>query len=273
MLKKILKFTVLVFLSSTILVSCSDTNDSQKEINKNKGETIRADKDLSEIVDNKLEEEKSSSNKDLNSIDNKKLDLYFDDNKSFFINSNNKIIYNGYCEYGHTLEKVQINKKDYNLLYKGKMTDGYGEDERGERNFEINYNFKLDEGGNPMAYERVRNLDYMSKNKDTLNSIIKNYIVIWGNPNEGKSWEQKVIYKDKEYKAKTTMKDVSKNKYTLITTISNIEGFYKNTYKEERTYKIDKGLISFSNTPNYEVESIEDGSELIFGYNINIENS
>ena len=166
----------------------------------------------------------------------------------------------------HTLSNMKIDKSNLVIKYSGKMADGYGEDSRGERTFSLNYIFKLDEAGTPMVYERVYNNDYMSSNTDSLNSIIKNYIVMWGDPKENDTWSQKVIYNEKEYTAKTVMTDVSYTKYNLETTITDIDGFYNDTYIEKRTYDRGYGLISFENTPA--IDDNETSMNLIFGYTL-----
>lgn len=286
MVKKVISILILTLTSSLFTGCLKEDNkevidtvnkdvisyDASDKITDSKEEEFKVDKSENEETNTQKDENNENTieknNKEENIIvDNKKLKEYFEKKKGFFINKNKEVIYNGYCEYGHKLDFNKIDEKNNLILYDGKMTDGYGEDERGQRKFTLTYNFKLDEGKTPMVYERVRNSDYLTQNKDVLNSIIKNYIVMWGDAKEGKSWEQKVVYKNKEYTAKTIMKNVSDNKYTLITTINNIEGFYKNTYKEERTYKKDKGLINFNNSPSYDV-STESSSDLLFGYSL-----
>lgn len=278
MFKKISSFFMIIIFSSFFLFGCFKVE--QKPIVNNNGNTNdESQKDDGEETVDKEDNSNSQDNSNNGNNSNnggasngkpeieKALEKYFIENSSFFINNNKKITYNGYAETGYTLENKKINKKDFIISYDGRMCDGYGEDERGPRKFSLTYNFKLDEGGTPMAYERIRNYDYMSSKKDSLNSIIKNYIVLWGSIKEGNSWEQKVVYKGKEYKAKTIMKNVNEEKYTLETTINNIDGFYKNTYKEERTYQKGKGLIAFSNSPEYDKDS-GDGSDLLYGYTL-----
>lgn len=284
MVKRVIGILI-VILTSFLCIGCFNGHNNEEinngnkdvvsyntsdEVIENNDEEIKVDKQ--ENIIQKDENSKNTiekNNSEESIVDNKKLKEYFEDKKVFFINKNKEVIYNGYCEYGHKLDFNKIDKKNNLILYDGIMTDGYGEDERGSRRFTLTYTFKFDEGETPMVYERVRNSDYLTKNKDTLNSIIKNYIVMWGEPKEGKSWEQKVVYKNKEYTAKTVMKNVSENKYTLITTINNIEGFYKNTYKEERIYEKDKGLINFNNSPSYNGENeAENSSDLLFGYGL-----
>lgn len=281
MVKRVISILILT-LTSFLFTGClkEDNNVNKDVISYDAADKIIGSRDEevkvdgSEIEGTNIQKDKNNENtiekshkEEETIVDNKKLKEYFESKKAFFISKNEEVIYNGYCEYGHKLDFNKIDEKNNLILYDGKMTDGYGEDERGPRKFTLTYNFKLDEGKTPMVYERVRNSDYLTENKDALNSIIKNYIVMWGEIKEGKSWEQKVVYKNKEYTAKTIMKNVSDDKYTLATTINNIEGFYKNTYKEERTYKKDKGLVTFNNSPSYDV-STESSSDLLFGYSL-----
>ena len=89
---------------------------------------------------------------------------------------------------------------------------------------------------------------------------------MWGDPKENDTWSQKVIYNGKEYTAKTVMTDVSYTKYNLETTITDIDGFYNDTYIEKRTYDKGYGLISFENTPT--IDDNETSMNLIFGYTL-----
>lgn len=202
-----------------------------------------------------------------NNQEYKKLARYFEEKKVFFINEAKKIIYNGYCESGYMLNEKVIDKETYKIIYQGEMADGYGEDERGSRKIKITYNFNLNEGNTPFIYESVENGDYLVENKDSLYSIIKNYIVLLGEIEDGKTWTQKVEFKGKEYEARTKMNVIAENKYKLNTVINNIEGFYENTYKEERTYEKGKGLISFSNRSFSNNDELKE-EESVFGYQL-----
>lgn len=198
---------------------------------------------------------------------NTALSDFFTSYKGYFTSSKSTLNYVGYAEYGYTLNNSEVDNDNLTIKYSGEITDGYGEDSRGARTFSLNYIFKLDEKETPMVYERIYNNDYMSSNKDSLNSIIKNYIVMWGEPKENDTWTQSVTYNGKQYTAKTVMKNVSYTKYDLETTINDIDGFHNKTYIEKRTYDRGYGLISFENTPS--IKNDGESFDLIFGYKLN----
>ncbi|MDO4535042.1 MAG: hypothetical protein Q4B63_04435 [Clostridium perfringens] len=246
----------LVFITGYFVFSLNNQyDDGSISVNGNVYDNEALETTDGPSIDNTIIEENDST-----------LVTFFNSYKDYFISSKSILTYNGYAEYGYTLSDLTIDKTNLVIKYSGKMSDGYGEDSRGERTFSLNYIFKLDEGDIPMVYERVYNNDYMSSNTDSLNSIIKNYIVMWGDPKENDTWTQKVIYEGKEYKATTVMTNVSYTEYTLTTTIEDIHGFYNNTYTEKRTYDRGYGLISFKNTPS--IEDDETSMDLIFGYTL-----
>ncbi len=255
----------LVFITGYFVFTFDNQyNDSAISVNSNVYDTSTS-QSSQEITDGP-----SPNNSSDIEIDDIKTDSaltnFFNCYKDYFIASQSILTYKGYAEYGYTLNNMKIDKTNLAIKYFGKMEDGYGEDSRGKRIFSLNYIFKLDESGTPMVYERIYNEDYMSVNTDSLNSIIKNYIVMWGDPKENDTWTQKVIYDGKEYKATTVMTNVSYTQYDLTTTIKDIHGFYNNTYTEKRTYYRGYGLISFENTPP--IEDDEGSMDLIFGYSL-----
>ena len=283
-MKRLIAVFVSIITLSSVLVSCTIkdekvvynnenniiNNDSEDKKNEDKQDSDKS-KDEDKVISNDKTQNKDGNNKtesDKGIIDKEKekLKTYFEKQQSYFISNKDKSIYNGYAETGFTLGKSNVDGKNLSIKYSGQMADGYGEDERGKRLFSLEYNFKYDEAGEPMIYQRIRNKDYLREDKDTLVSIIKNYIVMWGEPFDGDSWSQKVIFKGKEYTAKTVMSNVKDTSYTLITTINNIEGFNDKTYKEKRIYEKGLGLVAFEGTPYYIDETDND---LLIGYSLN----
>ena len=283
-MKKLIATFISIITISSILMSCTVkeekvvynnenniiNNDSQDKNNEDKQESDK-NKDKDEVTSNndKIQDQdgnnKTESDKVTINRDKEKLKTYFEKQQKYFISNKDKSIYNGYAETGFTLGKSNVDSKNLSIKYSGQMTDGYGEDERGKRLFSLEYNFKYDEAGEPMIYQRIRNKDYLREDKDTLVSIIKNYIVMWGDPFDGDSWSQKVIFKGKEYTAKTVMSNVKENAYTLTTIINDIEGFKDKTYKETRNYEKGVGLVSYEGTPYYIDETDND---LLIGYRL-----
>lgn len=217
---------------------------------------------------NGLEVEEENNNKE--NIDNEVDELtekeVFSKYKDFLLNTSGKYQYTGYAEYGFDLSEPNINTEDYYIEYKGTMSDGYGEDERGSREFTIKYNTVVI-GKYFKIIESINNNDYMAENKNTLNSIIPDYVVIYNNIGVGTHWTQEFKYNDKTYIAETKVVYSDDNIYKLETTVNNIDGFYNKIYKEERTYEKGYGLTYFANSPNY-IEG-EDPIDLLFGYSLN----
>ena len=283
-MKKLIATFISIIIISSILMSCTVkeekvvynnenniiNNDSQDKNNEDKQDSDK-NKDKDEVTSNNDKIQNQDGNNKIESDkvtidrDKEKLKTYFEKQQKYFISNKDKSIYNGYAETGFTLGKSNVDSKNLSIKYSGQMTDGYGEDERGKRLFSLEYNFKYDEAGEPMIYQRIRNKDYLKEDKDTLVSIIKNYIVMWGEPFDGDSWSQKVIFKGKEYNTKTVMSNVKDNSYTLTTIINDIEGFKDKTYKETRNYEKGVGLVSYEGTPYYIDETDND---LLIGYRL-----
>ena len=264
MSKKIIVIVLGVIVSGGVFMSCSSKTEvaenTQKQIidvekfeeAAEKGESNDADKekitnDTDESKkDNNIVIEDISENKEEVEAQSEKVKEYFKSNKSYVISKNNIINYRGYSEQGFDLNFLDEDEESSVVTYKGTMSDGYGEDERGERIFRMEYYFHEDAKGEPMAYERVRNEDYMAGDKEKLVSIIKNYIIMWGNIEAGKEWTQSVSIDGIKYTAKTEIVSVTSDTYSLSTIIEDIEGYKDNLYKEERTYQKDKGLVEIS---------------------------
>ena len=261
MSKKIIMIVLGVIVSGGIFMSCSSKDELNKDTQK---QTIDIEKFEEEVEQEQEDKVKTSNNTDESKIDNniviediseskedveKQSDAvkeYFENNKSYVISKNSLINYRGYSEHGFDLNFLEADEESSVVSYKGAMSDGYGEDERGERIFKIEYYFHEDAKDEPMAYERVRNEDYMAGNKDNLVSIIKNYIIMWGNIEAGKEWTQSVSIDGIKYTAKTEIISVTSDTYSLSTIIEDIEGYKDNIYKEKRTYQKDKGLVEIS---------------------------
>ncbi|MGL4741048.1 MAG: hypothetical protein ACRC41_09605 [Sarcina sp.] len=247
MRNKFLTLIVIIILMSGALISCTnkDVDDKLQASTINEFDLKADDKDLdNENIENSIQktiDDKNSETKIEEIKFDESLNNYYDENKKYLLSKDNKLMYRGYQENGFELTKQNEDKEHLILNYTGRMIDGYGEDERGERTFKLEYYFHKDVKGNPIAYERIRNKDYMVENKDILISPIKNYIVLWGEMFAGKEWTQSVSMQGVKYTAETKILEYTKDMYKLETTIEQFNGT-KETYKEIRTYEVNKGL-------------------------------
>ncbi|MGL5823128.1 MAG: hypothetical protein ACRCYE_16100 [Sarcina sp.] len=243
MRNKFLTLIVIIFVLSGTLMSCTNKKNEDK-LQKSPINEFNL-KDNENEVDNEVIKNTEKQDKDIMKTEelniDESLNIYYEENKKYLLARDNKLMYRGYQENGFELTKHTEDKENLIINYSGRMIDGYGEDERGERTFQLEYYFHKDAKGNPMAYERIRNKDYMVENKDILISPIKNYIVLWGEMFAGKEWTQSVSMQGVKYTAETKVLEYNQNMYKLESIIEEFNGS-KETYKEIRTYEINKGL-------------------------------
>lgn len=172
----------------------------------------------------------------------------FDYNKDLFSffpqKEENQLYFHGYAEYAHflTVDKLNFTPSEASIILKGSMMDGYNSEERLlDLKYVVNSN----------TVTEYISVNYEDKSKgNTLNSIIPNQTILKLPLKVENSWKQKFTYKGTEYEATTTITSVNDEdnltKCTTTTTVTNIDGYLNNTYREERTYAEGKGLISFS---------------------------
>lgn len=247
MRNKFLTLIVIIIMMSGALISCTNKKADDKlqasainEFDLKADEKDSNNKAIENSVQKTIEEKDSEIKIEEIKLD-ESLNNYYEDNKKYLLSKDNKLMYKGYQENGFELTRQNEDKEHLILNYSGRMIDGYGEDERGERTFKLEYYFHKDVKGHPIAYERIRNKDYMVENKDILISPIKNYIVLWGEMFAGKEWTQSVSMHGVKYTAETKVLEYNNNKYKLESVIEEFNGS-KETYKEIRTYEVNKGL-------------------------------
>lgn len=244
----------------------TDNNKNSEQENENENESVNKSNDTS-VTD--LQNGNAGSD-GINEIlaeqdeasDSKEAAVYLDTIRKYFPATQSEIIYNGITEYGHIIkysgEKTAGNSVV--ITYSGTMSDGFGEDERGSRTFIVEYQIL-----NNSVIEAITNKDYTDPEKtDRLNSVIPFFTALHGEITEGGSWKQKFNFKNKEYVATTTIKDVTDNSFQTETIVRNIEGFTDNTYVENRFYEAGSGLVSFSNN----LYAMQDSPDFIFSYSI-----
>lgn len=175
--------------------------------------------------------------------------------------------YYGTAEYGQTLtlNNVTQNKENLVLNFNGEILDVSGGEgpSRDELLFEIQYEINKDS-----VMESQRNED-----RRFSQSIIREQIILKAPIKEGESWEQTVAIDGKEYKAKTTITEISKdekgkNLVKTETIIEDIEFYPENTYKEIRTFKEGKGISEFKNTVLLKGPEGVDPAPFEFGYRL-----
>ena len=262
MKQKIMKFMIL----SVIILSCNSFIGCNQKVVQNNENVIEKDNEINnkeEINTDNNTDTKDEENITISELDKSKT---FSEYKDLLLNSSGKYQYTGYAEYGFNLSEPIVDSETASIIYNGTMSDGYGEDERGSRDFVIKYNTVVI-GKYFKIIESIDNKDYMSDSKNTLNSIIPDYIVIYNNTGVGTHWTQDFEYNDKTYTAETKVVYSDDNTYKLETVVDDIDGFYNKIYKEERTYEKGYGLTSFNNTPDY-IDG-EEPIDLLFGYTLN----
>lgn len=152
------------------------------------------------------------------------------------------LLYNGAVEFGYILyyEGMEEKGDTLNIKYRGEMNDGYGEDERGSRQFYVTY--QITDG---QIVEIIDNQDYLRNRSDVLSSVIPNFVALKGAIEEGASWEQTVSVNGVDYTAITTITEASDDGFRTDTVIDGIEGYPDNTYSEVRVYKAGLGLAVY----------------------------
>ncbi len=151
--------------------------------------------------------------------------------------------YFGTAEYGHTyrLNKITDNKKDLVLDFNAEIMDMSGGEgpQREDLLFETQYIIDKD------SVKEIQKND-----RRFSQSIMREQVILKTPITLNATWSQKVTLDEKEYEAKTTIIDISKddNGISLVKTETIIEGidFYPdNTYKEIKSFKEGKGLAAF----------------------------
>lgn len=174
--------------------------------------------------------------------------------------------YQGYAEYGHTETFIETKQTEERSIqtYQVALNDGRG---------------LKDESGNPLGYEQqvitqesqviIKTIEPNTP-YDLTPSIFNEKIVLKKPLIKGNKWEETIVYGGNEYKAISEIIDLSENggedKYTVVTSIQNIDGFPENTYKEKRVIKEGRGVTSFSNTLPGLTDTLE--GDYTFGYGI-----
>lgn len=169
-------------------------------------------------------------------------------------------LFSGYAEYGHvqTLKEARETETTVELLFEGEMRDGRGDSE--QRIFQLTY-----EVTDEAVIEHVQNSDPYNQlhNSTLLNSIIPNKVILKLPLEVGNSWDETFSYKGQQYTARTEIIRIDllengEKEYETLTTVKGIEEYYQECYKENRVFRTNRGMTSFSNLFSLECIDLED---------------
>lgn len=194
--------------------------------------------------------------------------------------SKNQILYQGMSEYGHVqvLNNVYEASGNRYVHYVGWMEDGVG-GEKEERTFEIEYEITEEQ-----IIERIKNEDiYHPDRINRLKSIIPNQVVLQAPLEVNHSWLQEFEYKPFKstettgesllrtatHKIEKITQNNGKFEFIVKTSVTNMDGYYNNTYWELKTWTVGEGLTSFVQAiPEFEgfKGDVQNAELLSFGY-------
>ncbi|WP_176718818.1 hypothetical protein [Caloranaerobacter ferrireducens] len=165
------------------------------------------------------------------------------------------LIYHGLAEYGHSgvLRKVSEDAEKAVYEFSGSFEDGTGLGGQ----FRVSYIFNFQDG---TITEKVT--ENTRTNKRTVNSILKDLIILKLPIETGNRWTQPVEINGKIYRMEARIISISyeNQPYYPIEKIDmnnptvkvryivkGIKGYFNNTYIEERKFQLGRGMIAFSN--------------------------
>jgi len=155
---------------------------------------------------------------------------------------NQTLRYTGYAEYGHQgiLKKISAGSDDAIYEFQGTYYDGAGIPDP----FTVRYYIDYVRG---TVTEKVMSNERTGKRE--INSKLHDLVVLKLPFEKNKTWSHKVHVNQKWYTVKARILEVNKDKGTIRVqyTVEGVPGYYRNTYREERTFQVGYGMISFSN--------------------------
>lgn len=250
--KKILLSLLSAAICTSLLIGCTKTNQnfSSNFKSNNSIKNFKTNKNSSKIttVNNNLttdtnvvSNKNNSSSTDL-TPEKPKENITLNEYKKYFFTGNAELSYSGSNSIHYKVKFDKTETFDNTIIYSyvGNSIDGYGEDERGPREFLTKYTVT-----NKSVIESITNNDYLSKSKNTLHSYIKDFIIVQGDIKKGNSWSYNTTINGTEYTALATIIQKTDTSFTTETIIKKLT-FGDKYYTEKRTYEIGKGLTYFS---------------------------
>lgn len=149
--------------------------------------------------------------------------------------------YNGLAEYGHigTLVKVSDNQDNAIYEFKGVYDDGSGIADK----FTVRY--YLDYIRGTLTEKAITNT---RTKKNEVNSKLHDIVLLKLPIEKGATWSHDTIMNGKKYSVRATINEVNSNEGIVKVSyiITNVAGYYNNTYFENRTFQIGYGMTGFS---------------------------
>ena len=161
---------------------------------------------------------------------------------SYLPDLNKELRYNGLAEYGHigTLVKVSDNQDNAVYEFKGVYHDGSGIADK----FTVRY--YLDYIRGTLTEKAITNT---RTKKNEVNSKLHDIVLLKLPIEKGATWNHNTIINGKKYSVRATITEVNSKEGIVKVSyiVTNVAGYYNETYIENRTFQIRYGLTGFSN--------------------------
>ncbi len=160
--------------------------------------------------------------------------------KSYLPPLDTKLRYFGLAEYGHIgqLTKEKEFKSEAMYEFKGQYQDGIGTPDK----FVVRYYINFD---------RTTITEMVISNERTgqaeVNSKLHNIVVLKLPIKEGKTWRHKTTIDGKRYTVYAKIVKVDDDTIKVRYEVPGVDGYYDDTYIEERTFEKGYGMTGFSN--------------------------
>ena len=153
-----------------------------------------------------------------------------------------QLIYTGFAEYGHkgALKRISSTSNDAIYEFNGVYQDGSGIEDK----FTVRYYIDYIKG---TVTERV--MSSTRFDPPEVNSKLHNVVILKTPFEQGKTWSHSTRIEGKEYKLTAEIKefDPVTGKIKVTYTVRGVPGYFQNTYIEERTFELNRGMTKFAN--------------------------
>lgn len=167
--------------------------------------------------------------------------------EDFFYTGEEPVYYHGSAEFGYEEEYQGDSSEEDKIIknYSGYMIDGEGDDPE-DRKFTKTVTLSGKPGIREVSVSYQKNKLFGRFQSATLfNTIIENKIVLKEPVIKGTNWTQNFVYAGKTHTCKSIITKVQPDSVTVLTTVDPIDDFFGQTYEEEMTFTVGKGLTSY----------------------------